>query len=751
MSLALISKSNETAAAKKAAPRARADEPVEPFERESDRTAEERAVEGRPASWSLAGKGIGAPPENPRDNPLNNPGRGPNKVPALVRDALSSPGQPLEPATRGTFEKRFGYDFGKVRVHADSPAAMLARQLGAAAVTAGPQIMFREGAYAPGTNRGERLIAHELVHVMQHEASGGQVRSRLSSDPADAAEEQADAVGRRMAAGRSLGAWSPVAPSSLLSLATETWFRGEAAGVAAAPDSSATARGPVHDLGEGTYFTDRLDVAESYANLRADASETAGRVISGELDPGTLGKTLDLTKEPEFMSAYNHTSETIKVSGEPYRNLVEGHLKSKGLHVDDFDVLIGPEGVRGGRQMRIRDPGIAARVRAGMTVVKPGGAPGGGSGSGGPPRGGSASGDPAPSPRAAPEAAKPPAEGVVEGPVKGAPDVVAPKPPTVGEVEVPGGVGDVAAGTGAAEAAAGGLAAEIGGIVLAFAVEAVIAIAISLVLEWVKGFVEEIYIERDMRALDPKMEAELQKLAPKITELQKHGKVFSRVTIDIRRRQGSKFEQNAPVVWDYYDGITLVGFDVEGESRANTRREWQQRLSKDEDLTHYEQSLTTLIDDPQKRAREKQSAALKEKLLREAQKKPAPPPSQTPPPPITRELTPPGIAQAPQTYNFLPFAPGASQGPDVDAVVAAIRAGAVRLLAPGEKLAAGQATKTDIEAFKAAEDTWRSWATIWFNHFKDNGPDYARGKVDDILHLPQLGGRLASIRQQLGG
>ncbi len=38
-------------------------------------------------------------------------------VPPIVRDALRSPGEPLDPPTRAFMEPRFGHDFGHVRVH----------------------------------------------------------------------------------------------------------------------------------------------------------------------------------------------------------------------------------------------------------------------------------------------------------------------------------------------------------------------------------------------------------------------------------------------------------------------------------------------------------------------------------------------------------------------------------------------------------------------------------------------------------
>src|SRR5262245_26575731 len=46
-----------------------------------------------------------------------------DEAPAIVHDVLRSPGQPLDFATRTSFERRFGHDFSKVRIHADSQAA----------------------------------------------------------------------------------------------------------------------------------------------------------------------------------------------------------------------------------------------------------------------------------------------------------------------------------------------------------------------------------------------------------------------------------------------------------------------------------------------------------------------------------------------------------------------------------------------------------------------------------------------------
>src|SRR5262249_32621267 len=57
--------------------------------------------------------------------------------------------------------------FSRVKVHADAAAAASARQLGARAYTLGPHVVFGAHEYAPTTESGCRLLAHELTHTLQ--------------------------------------------------------------------------------------------------------------------------------------------------------------------------------------------------------------------------------------------------------------------------------------------------------------------------------------------------------------------------------------------------------------------------------------------------------------------------------------------------------------------------------------------------------------------------------------------------------
>jgi Domain of unknown function (DUF4157) len=148
----------------------------DPLEREADCIAEQ--------VMRMSGPGDVIAPARPRvsrtsaqaeahANGQTKPAGG--EVPAIVHEALRTPGQCLDAATRGIFEPRFGWDFSRVRVHTDAKAAESARTLGARAYTLGADIVFAPNAFSPATFAGQRLLAHELVHTAQH-APPGQIR-----------------------------------------------------------------------------------------------------------------------------------------------------------------------------------------------------------------------------------------------------------------------------------------------------------------------------------------------------------------------------------------------------------------------------------------------------------------------------------------------------------------------------------------------------------------------------------------------
>jgi uncharacterized protein DUF4157 len=88
-------------------------------------------------------------------------------------------GRPLDAGTRAFFEPHFG-DLSNVRIHHGEEAAVTADSIHARAYTAGRDIGFARGEYAPENSEGRKLIAHELAHVAQ--GADGAIRRKPRKD-----------------------------------------------------------------------------------------------------------------------------------------------------------------------------------------------------------------------------------------------------------------------------------------------------------------------------------------------------------------------------------------------------------------------------------------------------------------------------------------------------------------------------------------------------------------------------------------
>jgi hypothetical protein len=101
----------------------------------------------------------------------------------IVNDVLNSPGQPFDQEVLTLMEKRFGYDFSRVRVHTDAKAAESARAVNAIAYTVGKDMVFGAGQYSPSSTAGKHLLAHELTHVVQQNDRSYRSKTRLEIKP----------------------------------------------------------------------------------------------------------------------------------------------------------------------------------------------------------------------------------------------------------------------------------------------------------------------------------------------------------------------------------------------------------------------------------------------------------------------------------------------------------------------------------------------------------------------------------------
>ncbi|HEY0194472.1 MAG TPA: DUF4157 domain-containing protein [Kofleriaceae bacterium] len=120
-----------------------------------------------------------------------------------VEEALAriGHGSSLDPAVRREMEQHLEASFEHVRIHTGQTAADAARALRADAFTVGSDIYFAQGAFAPQTQAGRKLLAHELTHVVQ--AQRGQAAASTSqrsvSSPGERLEREAEASAERIA------------------------------------------------------------------------------------------------------------------------------------------------------------------------------------------------------------------------------------------------------------------------------------------------------------------------------------------------------------------------------------------------------------------------------------------------------------------------------------------------------------------------------------------------------------------------
>lgn len=119
--------------------------------------------------------------------------------------ATQSGGRALPERTQSRFESYFDRRLDHVQIHADARAARAAKSVHAKAFTIGRHIVFGENQYQPDTSQGNRLLAHELTHVIQqrgHEPSQPSMGQRTTlSTSTDPEEQIADRAADQFSAG----------------------------------------------------------------------------------------------------------------------------------------------------------------------------------------------------------------------------------------------------------------------------------------------------------------------------------------------------------------------------------------------------------------------------------------------------------------------------------------------------------------------------------------------------------------------
>jgi hypothetical protein len=114
--------------------------------------------------------------------------------------AGSGAGSPLPESLQRKMEAAFHADFSNVRVHQGPDAASLS----ALAFTQGRDINFAPGQYNPSSLEGQKIIAHELAHVVQQRQGKVAVPqgkgAPINADPV--LEAEADSLGRKAVQGQ---------------------------------------------------------------------------------------------------------------------------------------------------------------------------------------------------------------------------------------------------------------------------------------------------------------------------------------------------------------------------------------------------------------------------------------------------------------------------------------------------------------------------------------------------------------------
>lgn len=149
----------------------------DPLEQEADRVADQ--VLAAPAHPSVGNTA----PHIQRHTGSTEVG---TTAPVSVDQVLASPGRALDVALQRDMSQRFNHDFAQVRIHSDAAAAQSAREVHAHAYTTGQHIVFGENKFSPSTRAGQRLLAHELTHVVQQAGTATQLQRQDTADtPAD--------------------------------------------------------------------------------------------------------------------------------------------------------------------------------------------------------------------------------------------------------------------------------------------------------------------------------------------------------------------------------------------------------------------------------------------------------------------------------------------------------------------------------------------------------------------------------------
>src|SRR4051794_32955080 len=124
-----------------------------------------------------------------------------SSISSLLRQLLAEPGEILDHKTRHQMQDGFRADFSRVRIHRSPLSWHVNRALRSRAFTFRDHIFFAHEAYQPDCPCGQRLITHEVAHVVQKQLGTFLGLINQTSISEWAAEEEADCAAEQIMIG----------------------------------------------------------------------------------------------------------------------------------------------------------------------------------------------------------------------------------------------------------------------------------------------------------------------------------------------------------------------------------------------------------------------------------------------------------------------------------------------------------------------------------------------------------------------
>jgi Domain of unknown function (DUF4157) len=275
---------------------------------------------------------------------------------------LRSSGQPLDPVIRAFMEPRLGYDFSSVRVHSGVDARRSATELNAKAYTVGHNIVFGADQFTPGTQEGQRLIAHELAHVIQQASSSPRpAGSSGNLEPGTIAKPTATSARHLATASRVQSAVSRFEAEATSATENLTLHRPVAVTGREVP---AIARSPA-DQQEDTEDEEwyQADRAEDIAEGRAKPKRGARRGQSAST-PGSVAREAEheVTQMLADATAGKYQSSATKTKGRlvaKFRRLLKSYRVDEMMSIEQ-QLTAGTLAARQRRALVNRKMGIVA-------------------------------------------------------------------------------------------------------------------------------------------------------------------------------------------------------------------------------------------------------------------------------------------------------------------------------------------------------------------------------------------------------